>query len=403
MSEATGKRPERRAGLASLYLLFFLASSGFFQRNLGLPGVIAYATFVAVAGYAWWRFRDPLRAWIEKRFALWISLFAVGLVAVFAIGYPIENSQGRGRSSDRDEGLNAAVERMLVGESPYYPPREDAGPLSVFPGAIFLATPFVLLGNSAYQNFFWLAILLWLALRNSKRRGEILLLLAAAFALSPALQYEFISGGDMLSNGIYMTVALGLFLRSWSSADGGLAGRIATAVFLGIALASRPNFLLLMPLAGGFLWRSSGFTKAAAACALATGIFAAASLPFFLSDPQGFTPLSAGNKLALIDQFLPWGSTSLHVLSATAAIAGGLWIMLGRKPVGDSTFFGAVAWVTALPMIGAVALYSIIREVPDFGFMHPRYGLMYLFPAMWAWGMSRPADSDCVTVDPPNQ
>jgi hypothetical protein len=401
MNGNTEARCGGRAGLASLYFLFFLASSGFFQKNTGLPGVIAYAAVLAVGGYAWWRFRHSLKAWIDKRYALWASLFLVGLVTVFAVGYPIEDSQGVGRSSDRDQGLNAAATLLLKGEYPYYPPREDAGPLSVFPGAILLAIPFVaLFGNSAYQNFFWLAVLLWIALRSRGRRSEALLLLVCAFALSPSLQYEFVSGGDMLSNGIYIALALGLFLRSWSQSDSDPALRIAAAVFLGLALSSRPNLLLLIPLAGGALWRRVGFTNAAGVCALAVAAFAAVSLPFILKNPDGFTPFSAGNKLALIDSELPWGSMSLHLVSAAVSITGGLWLILARKPAEDPAVFGLAAWVTAVPMIGAVALYSVIRGVPDFGFMHPRYGLMYLFFALWAWGFPSRDSFRSPTVDP---
>jgi len=376
-------------GLSALFALFFLASSGFFQRNMGLPGVAVYAVFLCVAGSVWWRFRGTLHGWIEKRFALWMSLFAFGLLVLFIVGHPIEDSQGVGRSSDRDEGLNAAVTRLLGGEYPYYPPRDDAGPLSVFPGAIFLAVPFVLIGDSAYQNLFWLAVLCWLGVRTSSRRSEFLLVLGTAFALSPALQYEFISGGDMLSNGIYIALALGFFLRSWTFENSNLAPRIAAAVFLGIALASRPNLLLLLPLVGGAVWRWAGFPRAISGCGIAVGIFAAVSLPFILINPEGFTPFSAGNKLALIDRHIPWASVSLHALSALSATAAGLWIILGRGRADERPVLGLAAWVTATPMLGAVAFHSVISGAPDFGFMHPRYGLMYLFFCLGAWGLSR--------------
>jgi hypothetical protein len=390
MNGKTQQQPSNRMGLVSLFLLTFLASSGFFQRNLGLGGLLAYAALLASAGYAWWKFRESIQGWINHRFWIWLVVLAVGLLAVFAVGYPIEDAQGPGRSSDRDDGLNIAVERLLAGDYPYYPPHPEAGPLSLFPGAILLSVPFVILGNSAYQNFFWIAVFLGMTVRCYGRRGELLLLLAVLFGLSPAVQYEFISGGDMLANGIYVAVALGLFIRHWASPGDAWRQRLATALFLGLALSSRPNFLLLMPLVGGAVWRWGGFPRAIVGCSLAVAAAAAVTLPFFLADPSGFTPLIAGNKLALIDGHLPGGGRALQGLSALAAIAAGLWLILKRGHVDESTFFALAAWVTSVPMIGAVVLYSFIKGYADFSFMHPRYGLMYLFMALWAWGLTQP-------------
>lgn len=382
----------RRFAAACLYVLFCFASSGFFYKNLGLAGVAAYAVAVAVCGGLWWRFREPVQQWLNRRFLLWAIAFAMGLIAVFAIAYPIENTKGPGHSSDRDDGLNIAVERMEHGQLPYYPPHPKAGPLSVFPGGILLATPFALMGNSAYQNLFWVAVFLWLTIRLHGRRSEVLLLAGMAFALCPALQYEFISGGDMLANGIYVAVALCLFLRFWTTDRKGWLPRLATVVFLGVALASRPNYLLLLPLVGGAVWRWGGFRRAVGGSALAAFVSVAITVPFYLADPAGFTPLVAGNKLVLIDQHLPWGSHVVQGASALASVAAGLWLILGRKSVNRSRVFMLVAWVTAVPMIATVLLFSVIHGAPDFGFMHPRYGLMYLFPALWAWALIVPFD-----------
>ena len=382
----------RRGAAASLYFLFCLASSGFFYKNLGLAGVAAYAAAVAVIGGLWWRFRESAQKWLDRRYPLWSLAFGLGLLAVFAVAYPIEDSRGPGRSSDRDDGLNIAVERMLDGQLPYYPPHPDAGPLSLFPGGILLATPFVLMGNSAYQNIFWVVVFLWLTTRRHGRRSEVLLLAGMVFALCPALQYEFISGGDMASNGIYVIVALSLFMRFWTRANSSPLVRLATSVFLGLALASRPNFLFLLPLAGGGLWRWGGVGRAIGGCALVATWTAAVTLPFYLADPEGFTPLVAGNKLALIDQHFAWGSAAVAGSSALAAIACGLWMIVAERRKQEPSFFGAVAWVTAVPMIATVLLYSIVESRINFSFMHPRYGLMYLFAALWAWGLSKAFD-----------
>lgn len=388
-TEATAQAPPSRAKAVILYLLFCFVSTGFFFKNFGLPGVAAYAAAVAVLGTVWWKLREPVGEWLGRRHALWAGLFATGLVGLFAVAYPLENGKGPGKSSDRDDGLNIAVSRMVGGEYPYYESHPNAGPLSVFPGAILLATPFVLLGNSAYQNLAWIAVFLWLTSRLYGRRGEVLLLGAAIFGLCPALLYEFVSGGDLLANGIYVAVALWWFTAAWAD-RAGIAPRLLSAAFLGIALASRPNFLLLLPLAGAALWRWNGLRHAMAGCALAVMAAATLTLPFYLAAPGRFTPLVAGNKLALLNQHVAWGGVAIEAISVVAAVAAGVWLLVSPRMPERIDVFRVATLVTAVPMIATVAAYSSIHRTPDFSFMHPRYGLMYLFLALWGWGLARP-------------
>ena len=75
--------------------------------------------------------------------------------------------------------------------------------------------------------------------------------------------------------------------RQADTLSGGERARVALALLV----LARANFLLLLPLAFGWLVRARGWRTATAAVALASGAAAALSLPFYLYDPAGFTPL----------------------------------------------------------------------------------------------------------------
>ena len=299
----------------------------------------------------------------------------------FAIVYPIENRGGLGKSSDRDDGLNLAVTRLADGQTPYYGSNKKAGPLSVLPGGIALAAPFVALGNSAYQNLFWLAAFLFGACWMLKDRALALVLLTVPLAVSPAALYEFISGGDMLANGIYVALFFLLAIKLWSDPDRGVAVKWLACVVLGVGLASRPNFLLLTPLFGAVLWRAAGWRQALAAVAVVGLVAAAITLPFYLHDPAGFTPL-----LAVIDEVMPWASKAMIGMTALLGLVGA-WCLL-KSTTGEVTegFFRWCTLVTLCPMVCAVGLFSLTSGHLDFGFMRDRFGLMYVFFALLGWG-----------------
>jgi hypothetical protein len=382
----TEPRSPSTGGWLLFSLLFAFPSLSLFHRHLGLAGVAGYIAFVAIA---WWliRHRLPaLRGWLARRFRWLCGGLAVGLAVVFAIGYPLENARGPKNSSDRDNGLNLAVERLTEGQSPYYPPSDQAGPLSLLPGAILLGTPFAIAGNSAWQNLFWILVFLLVCARWPAGRAPALALTTGMMALSPAAQHEFISGGDMLANGLYVPAAM--LLGLWTAREGKPAGWLAAAsLLLGLCLASRPNFGLLLPVYAVALWRLAGFRRALLSAAIAGTVSLGLCLAFYLPDPAGFTPLPTGNKLAAIDLVYPWASKA--VIGATFAAIGlsALWLWRSGSDQVVNGLFRCCALVTLLPMLAAVVFFSVIRGGLDLGFIHDRYGLMYLPFALLGFGL----------------
>lgn len=373
------------AGLIAVGLFIFI-SSAFIQKYLGLPGLAAYTA--ASVGAIWlsiWIF-PRIANFVDRHFPIFLSLFAAGLAIIFAVVYPMENGKKLGKSSDRDDGLNIATERLFAGESPYYPPNNPrAGPLSLLPGAILLAAPFKLFGNCAYQNVFWICALIWALSKHWKNRAQALACVALAFALCPALQYEFISGGDMLANGIYITLFLVWSAKTWSTPEAHLGIRWLAVIMLGIGLASRPNFLLVLPLLGGYLWQTAGWGRAITATSISLAVAAVVTLPFYFHDPAAFSPWIAGNKLALLNARYPQADQWLKIVLLLTTLVMALHLMFTKKRPESTMLFCYVTVAIALPMMLVVILFSLSKGYVDFSFMHPRYGLMYLFVGFFAW------------------
>lgn len=391
---AAGQADSDRSWIVLALLLAF-PSTGLVQKYAGLAGVAAYVAGVVCAVFLVARFGALAAPWVRRHFRSVAAVAFAALAAGFFFLHPLEDGRGPGKSSDRDEGLALAVTRMADGQTPYYPRNPVAGPLSVLPGAVILASPFVALGNPGYQNVFWLAAFMGASAWIFRDKALALLLAVVPLGISPSALYEFVSGGDLIANGIYVAVFLLLALKAWTRPDTPAWSKWATCILLGIALASRSNFLLLVPLFGAALWRAVGFPKALLASGGAVLVAAALTLPFYLNDPAGFTPLLAREKMAGADHLLPWAS---HAMIATTALAGlvGAWVLL-RFPGGDPqrAFFRWCALVTLCPVACAVALFSIVQGRPDFEFTRERFGLMYVFFALWGWGAALLNSSPC--------
>ena len=400
VSESNESCNAARSGLNWMILALLLAfpSTGVFQKYTGLMGVAGYVASVCVVCYSIWIFGYRMAPMLRRYFHGLSLLVLAGLAIIFVFIYPIENSKGLGHSSDRDDGLNLAVARMADGQSPYYPTDKFAGPLSVLPGGIVLSAPFVALGNSAYQNLFWLTAFLFAACWMFRDRALALVILSVPLALSPAAQYEYISGGDLIANGIYVALFFLLALKLWTNPKASAWLRWLSCVLLGLGLASRPNFLLLLPLLGAVLWRTVGFRQALASSGFVALVSASITVLIYLYDPAGFTPFHAKQKLSIVDHALPWAGHAIIWASALAGVIGAFALLLLPSTDLTRSFFRWCTLVTLCPMVCIVALSSVIHQRLDFTFMHDRFGLMYVFFALFGWGGSMLGDSESRVV-----
>jgi hypothetical protein len=287
--------PDRNAsnlGIAlSLAGLSVLNSSGQLLKWGGWGGLAVYAVIMAALaigslGNGWLQF-----LWRRERA---VSALAMGLVLLFVIAffglYALAHSEGLGAGSDRDEALNIALDALQHGRFPYSLQTHFGNPITPMPGALLLAYPFFLMGNAAYQNLFWLVITAIACWKFFPTPKQALLFLCVMVFGNLSFAQDFVTGGDYSVNLLYVTLATALFyLRLSREADW---SRLAwPAVFLGIALASRPIYVIVLPVLFAQGWRDAGFVKSLAACSAAFAITALLIAPFYLHDPAHFSPL----------------------------------------------------------------------------------------------------------------
>lgn len=366
-----------------LYLSLALPSLGQVQKYFGTAGIFLYATSLFLALfviYRYWLNRFLLR--ITDRQASYIAALTIlCLLVIFFIVYPKVNA-GIGRSgSDRDEEANIAVGELLQLRYPYYQRTYLGNSMTRFPGAILLSVPFVLLGNSAFQNFFWLYVFFILVARFIKDTRLALILFWVILFSSPAIMQELLTGGDFLANTIYILSFIFFLVRCVCGLETKTAKRILAAVLLGIGLSSRANFILFLPPVFSLLVQNVGWMRAFKYIGLVVFVFLAVTLPFYLYDPAGFTPLYW--QFSKIDRYwhiLPF--SGMLVVSSGIIIAFVLSIQ--RLKCDCLALFRNCAFVQLFLVLSVVILNSIAEA--RLNFIFSSLGISFLFfgaPAFW--------------------
>src|SRR5579864_6368648 len=257
-----------REATLSLWLALVFPPSFIVDKYLGWEGVAAYWIMAAVV-LAW---KPRLSDRLSNRHLYWFAVVTfLVVVMVFLAVYPIANTHAAGKGSDDDDALNLGVTAMFTGHFPYSQTTYLGNVLHQLPGAFVLAAPFVLLGTSALQNLFWLPMF-FLAVRKETEDSRTTLLLAwLVLILSPTVVYEVVTGTGYLSNTIYVLLGLWWLVRT--------KHRDIAAVAWGVALASRANFVFLIPLAFGWLQQHAGWRPASRAAVLTCLTIVCLTLP----------------------------------------------------------------------------------------------------------------------------
>jgi hypothetical protein len=367
-----------------LVAALWVGSAGSVQEVAGTGAAFAYLVgLVAVVPAAVARLLPAGVAAISPRRALWLALLTlVVLIVAFAVLYPIVNSGTHfSGGSDRDDDVSIATHRLLHGQYPYYARTYLDNPISHLPGSYILAVPFVLLGNGAVQNFFWLAALfgfLGLYLRDWR---QALFCSWTVLFLSPGVLRELMTGGDLISNNIYVLLAaMGLLLAARAGRPPWQ--RCALAAAVGLACATRANFVLVGPFVLVALAHAGGWRAAVRDMAVAAAVFLAVTLPFYLYDPDGFSPLDAEAKLSQYDVVIDHAQTIL--LAAGAAIT--LALAAATRSANESVVMRNTAFVQGFFVVISMVLASIALHKVSLGLSRVGYGLNVLFfAAVAAW------------------
>ena len=364
----------------ALIAVFALASSGTLQQYAGTAGALAYAAVLAVLIPVAVRVVLPwFLGHTSERSVLWLALLTLAvLVVVFAVVYPHANAHTGLSGSDRDDAANIATRHLLHLRYPYSTPTYLGNLINQLPGALFLDAPFVAIGNSAYQNLFWLAAF-FLGLRYYLRDGRLALFVTWFTLLAtPAVLRELVTGGDLIANTVYVLLfTLGVLRfrnRVW---------KIAAAIALGFALSSRANFAFILPLVFACLARRESLRSAVGYVGLAVATAAVVTLPFYLHDTAHFSPLLASQKVTEFNEVIPHASTLLLVAAALLTLALAVW----RTDRHTLPVFRNNVIVQGFLLVVAVALSTIHAGHLDFSFLETGYGLFIVFGAAFGiWG-----------------
>jgi hypothetical protein len=358
---------DSRAAKVCLWFTLVFPSSFIVNKYLGSECTIFYAIVVAAVVALEPRLSERL----SSRSLLWLALLTLLLITVaFLVVYPVANTHAPGTGSDDDDALNLGAMALLTGRFPYSRTTYLGNMLHHFAGAFVLASPFVILGTSALQNLFWLP-LFFLAVREETTGRSALQLAWLILALSPGVMHEVVTGTGYVSNTIYVLLGLWWLVRT--------KHRDAAAIAWGVTLASRANFLLLVPLAFGYLRQTAGLRTALRATALTCATAACLTIPFYLHNPRDFGPIEGANRLLVFNDLLPHLGLALIVLMAALALA------LSFTQMDTAALFRNGALVQAFPVVAGVVLTTAQDRQLDLSYA--RYGSFFAWFALMAWAI----------------
>lgn len=365
---------DRRAANVCLWFALVFPSSFVVDKYLGWEPTVAYALLVALIV----AFEPHLAARLSDRSLSWLALLTwLFIVAAFLVIYSIANTHAPGMGSDDDDALNLGAMALLSGRFPYAQSTYLGNVLHHLPGAFVLASPFVLLGTSALQILFWLP-LFFLTVRKASTSRTAMHLAWLVVALSPGVVHEVVTGTGYVSNTIYVLLGLWWLVRT--------KHRDVAAIIWGLTLASRANFLFLVPLACGYLRQHAGWQTALRAMALTCATTACLAVPFWLHDRHHFGPLEAADRLLVFNQLLP------HLGVALIVMMGVLAVVLSFTRMDAAALFRNCALVQAFPVVVGVVLFT--AQDRQLNLWYARYGPFFAWFSLMALVSASPLNRE---------
>jgi len=349
-----------------------------FLKYFGLIGVILYFAIGSLALLFVQKFVLPIyRSKMTGKFAdiLAVVTFAALTLAV-TIVYPLANSERFGSGSDADDALLIAAGKLLNGEYPYYLSTYLGNMISPMPGAVLLSIPFVVLGIIAIQNVFWLGVLFVTVRHYFKSSPLALGLIWLLLLFSPTVLQNLLTGADYVSNSIYILVFMWMMVTTISDPKSAEWKRLLPAILLGIGLSSRSNFLLLMPLLLSILVQNAGWISAIKYLTVSGITCFLVTVPFWLYDPPGFTPLIVQSmKVTELQTVLPLAG----VIIPLSGILLAAFLSLQKLETDCLTFFRNCAVVQLFALLFTSGIWSLKLGYLDLFVGQSGYGMFTLF------------------------
>lgn len=370
-------------GVLGFAFLLLLPSIDTVLKYFGAAGIAAYIAVATAAIFFCLRFIVP--AFLSKvtdRQALAIAaVIFVTLIVIAAIGFPLANSGTFGPGGDVDDAMISAANDVAHGRFPYYQRTYLGLLISPMPGAIFFAIPFVLFNALQYQNIFWLGALFAASRSQLKSSAAALAILLTLLALSPTVYHGIVTGSDYISNTIYVIIAMWFMVTSLSDAESSVWKRLFPAVLLGIALSSRTNFYLSMPLFISVLIQNAPLKTVIKYLSLAAAVFLLATFPFWIYDPAGFAPLiSQASKVKELESFMPYAGIIIPGSTLLLSIA----LSFQKMESDCAVFFRNSAIVQLFVLLFTSTVFAFQRGQLNFYMAHAGYGMFVLFFAVLA-------------------
>lgn len=339
-------------------VLYSFAALGVVQKYAGTAAALVVLALSPVVGAAvaslvsFGRRLTPRQAELMA-----VAVLAIALVALVVV-YPQANTHAVGTGSDRDDAATIGARGFLHLRNPYGSFTYLHDPISQLPVLLVFAMPFVgLFGSSAYELVVFLPLLylLWRWLAGDARVALAGLVITLA---SPALLRDYLTGGDLTANFVLVGAAVFALWRYPSS--------LLAAVALGVALATRANFaIIVVPLAVA-AWRRCGVTVAVRATVVVLAVLAVITIPVALSA-GGRTALRMNDKLSEVPGGAPLVLSLAVVIAFVLAASTSRWTA--------KALLTQVAGVQAFFLVAVILTDSARAGRPDFFWLISGYGV----------------------------
>lgn len=373
------------------FVVCLIVPSAAIFKKAGIPALIVYVILALLT--CWWMTRR-FWPWLRARRvrpsleAAAAAILFIGVLSLYLYAHPRIDTAGfriGGVSigaSDNDDAIDVALDELFAGRYPYYARTFLDNPLSPLPGALLLAMPFYLLGDSALQNVFWTVMFFWFVQRRMRSLRAAVMLAAIVLFLSPNATYQIVQGTNYGANAIYVYIFAVLLLGRVRRDGRASIAAAAAAVLLGIGLSSRLNFVMVFPFVFIALLRSTSWKSAVLSCAIAAIVFIGITAPFYIYDPAGFSPLHTFGKLSAYGR-VPWASFVAPLIAC--ALSGALiWRRRGRYE--PAALARDLSVVMAFLVFVSVVIYGIAGGIFVFwDALH--FGTFFLYLGVFGFGI----------------
>jgi len=369
--------------LALMIAFILIASLDSVYKYTGIAGLAGY--FILAPAFLYVYFRRIFPILLERVPVRQASVAACMLVLVLGILafylYGLANSGQIGPGSDGDDAIIIGATELLAGRFPFYPLTYLGNPIAPMPGAVLFAVPFVLAGIYPLQSVFWLTVFFVTIGLTTGSLQRTLFMALPVLAVSPTIFQNISSGADHIANSVYILLFSLLLIRAVHKTKTRWWEYTIPAVLLGVGLSSRSNFAFIVPMLFILFWRVKGIGAASGICSIIGIAGLSVTLPFWLYDPQGFTPLIVQTgKMQQFDGIVPHAGIVLTVV----AIALSLLLTRRRNSELPAVFYQNLAFVQVFILVFTSTLFSLWIGEFNLYFGHVGYGLFVMFFGLFA-------------------